>query len=129
MRFAGATYDPTSHYRASEVFRFFREMALTPALLREVSQHQVGLLVREFDALGLDPALIDRDRSVALERIGGFLALRTPHAGALNKALKARGVFTDYRNDILRLGPAPYVSDRQLRDGIAALGEAVRALD
>ena len=125
-RFAGATYDPTSHYRASEVFRFFREMGLTPALLREVSQHQVGLLIEDFDALDLDPAIIDRDRTIPLERIGGFLALRSPHAGALSRALKQRGVFTDYRNDILRLGPAPYLSDRQLRDGIAALGDAAR---
>ena len=127
-RFAGATYDPTSHYRASEVFRFFREMGLTPALLREVSQHQVGLLAHQFDALDLDPAVIARDRSTPLERIGGFLPLRSPHAGALNRDLKRRGVFTDYRIDILRLGPAPYLSNRQLRDGIAALGDAVRAL-
>ena len=127
-KFAGATYDPTSNYRASEVFRFFREMALEPALLREVSQHQVGLLIREFDALDLDPSLVSRDRATALAGLGGFLALRTPHAGALNKALKERGVYTDYRKDILRLGPAPYLSDRQLRDGIAALGDAVRAL-
>ena len=41
-RFAGATYDPTSHYRAAAVFDFFRERGLTPELLREVSQHQIG---------------------------------------------------------------------------------------
>ena len=29
-RFAGATYDPTSHYRAAAVFDFFREHGLTP---------------------------------------------------------------------------------------------------
>ena len=127
-QFAGATYDPTAHYRAAEVFAFFREMALTPALLREVSQHQVGLLMRDFDALDLDPESIARDRDTELEGIGGFLALRTPHAGALNKALKERGVYTDYRKDILRVGPAPYLSDRQLRDGVAALGDAVRNL-
>jgi kynureninase len=127
-RFAGATYDPTSHYRASEVFRFFREMSLTPRLLREVSQHQVGLLIREFDALDLDASLIARDRNTSLERIGGFLALRSAHAGSLKSALKERGVYTDSRGDILRLGPAPYLSDRQIRDGVAALGEAVQAL-
>ena len=55
-RFAGATYDPTSHYRAAAVFDFFREQGLTPALLREVSQHQIGLLAAAFDALDLDPA-------------------------------------------------------------------------
>lgn len=127
-RFAGATYDPTSSYRAAEVFTFFREMALTPALLRAVSQHQVGLLIREFDALDLDPARVTRDRATPLARLGGFLSLRTPHAGALSKALKARDVYTDYRKDILRLGPAPYLSDRQLRDGIAALADAARTL-
>ena len=127
-RFAGATYDPTSNYRAAEVFTFFREMALAPALLREVSQHQVGLLLHAFDALDLDPGVVARDRDTPLEGVAGFLALRTPHAGALNKALKERGVYTDYRKDILRLGPAPYLSDRQLRDGVAALGDAARSL-
>ena len=29
-RFAGATYDPTSHYRAASVFAFHTEMGLTP---------------------------------------------------------------------------------------------------
>lgn len=127
-RFGGATYDPTSHYRASEVFDFFAEMGLTPSLLRDVSQHQVGLLAREFDALDLDPVAIDRDRSVPLERIAGFLALRSPLAGDLCRALRERGVSTDHRGDVLRLGPAPYLSDRQLRDAIAALGEASRTL-
>lgn len=127
-RFAGATYDPTSHYRASEVFRFFEEMSLSPALLREVSQHQVGILIDGFDGLDLDPAAISRDRSAALDGIAGFLALRAPRAAELKVRLRKDGVFSDYRGDILRLGPAPYLSDRQLRDGIAALDAAVRGL-
>jgi kynureninase len=32
-------------------------------------------------------------------------------------------VTTDHRDDVLRLGPAPYLSDAQLRDAIVALGE------
>src|SRR6185369_15756522 len=55
-RFAGATYDPTSHYRAARVFDFFDREGLSPALLREVSQHQVGLLARLFDDLDADTA-------------------------------------------------------------------------
>ena len=125
VRFAGATYDPTSHYRAVDVFTFFEERGLTPELLREVSQHQVGLLAERFDALDADPAIISRDRSVSLAELGGFLALRSPHAGRLQQALRARDVMTDFRGDVLRLGPAPYLSDRQLLDGIAALGEAL----
>jgi kynureninase len=127
-RFAGATYDPTAHYRGAEVFAFFAEQGLTPELLREVSQHQIDLLRRSFDALDLDPALVDRDRVVPLESLGGFLALTSPRAGDLHRALKERGVFTDFRGDVLRLGPAPYLSDSQLERGIELLGEAARAL-
>jgi len=125
-RFAGATYDPTSHYRAAAVFAFFEAQNLTPKRLRELSQHQVGLLAAEFDRLDADPKVITRDRSVPVSGLGGFLALRTPHAPMLCTRLKARGVWTDYRGDVLRLGPAPYVSDGQLSQGIAALGAAAR---
>ena len=126
-RWAGATYDPTSHYRAARVFDFFDDLGLTPALLREASRHQVGLLAREFDALDLDPAAIARDRSVPLESIGGFLALRSPRAGEFSARLRARGVFSDFRGDLLRLGPAPYLAEDQLRAAMGALGEVVRA--
>jgi len=125
-RFAGATYDPASHYRAAAVFKFFEEQELTPEKLRELSQHQVGLLAKEFDALDLDPAVIARDRSVPLAGIGGFLALRTPYAARLHADLKERGVMTDCRGDVLRLGPAPYLVDRQLSAAAAALRDARR---
>lgn len=125
-RFAGATYDPTSHYRAAAVFDFFEQQGLTPRLLREVSQHQVGLLAHEFDRLDLDRTVIKRDRrSVPLEATGGFLALYAPRARQISQALRQRGVWTDYRGDTLRLGPAPYLSDVQLRDAIARLQETV----
>lgn len=125
-RFAGATYDPTSNYRAAAVFAFFREHGLTAELLREVSQHQIGLLAAGFDALDLDPTLVSRDRDARLSEIGGFLALRSPIATTLTQRLHARGVSTDARGQVLRLGPAPYLSDRQLRDVIGLLGEVVR---
>lgn len=125
--FAGATYDPTSHYRAAAVLGFFETHALSPALLREVSLHQVGRLASAFDALDLDPAVIDRDRAVAPELVGGFLALRTPHAGAVAAALRERGILTDHRGDVLRLGPAPYLSDAQLDAAVAGLGDCVRS--
>ncbi len=125
-RFAGATYDPTSHYRAAAVFDFFEKRGLTPALLREVSQHQVGLLIDRFDALDLDPTVLARDRSVAMSDIAGFLVLRSPRAGEICKALHARGVFTDYRADVLRMGPAPYLSDSQIEEAVNRLGEVCR---
>jgi selenocysteine lyase/cysteine desulfurase len=125
-RFAGATYDPTSHYRGATVFEFFLEQALTPSLLREVSQHQIGVLASAFDALDLDPSVVRRERDAPLSEIGGFLALRAPKATALAGALKAGGVMTDARGDVLRFGPAPYLSDRQLRDAMGMLKEVAR---
>jgi hypothetical protein len=37
-------------------------------------------------------------------------------------------VFIDARGDILRIGPAPYLDDRQLDEGVAALAEILRDL-
>ena len=125
-RFAGATYDPTSHYRAAAVFEFFRDQGLTPALLREVSQHQIGVLASAFDSLDLDPAAVTRDRTIPLGEIGGFLALRSPLAASLARELHARDVMIDTRGEVLRFGPAPYLSDAQLRDAMELLGEVVR---
>ncbi len=127
-RFDGATYDPTSHYRAAEVFDFFVELNLTPALLREVSQHQIELLARSFDVLDADPQIITRDRSVDLDAIGGFLALLSENAEEISRLLRERGVATDYRGEVLRLGPAPYLSDRQLSDAMEVLREVLQTV-
>ena len=123
-RFAGATYDPTSQYRASAVFAFHVERGLTPARLREVSRHQVGLLKDAVEALDLDPR-VARIEPMAEDRRAGFLAIRSPRAGELVRVLRGRGVLADFRGDVLRLGPAPYLQDRQLHDAVAALGDAV----
>ena len=127
-RFAGATYDPTSHYRAARVFDFFEEQGLTPKVLRQVSQHQVGLLADLFDGLDADPRVITRDHALTPSEQGGFLALQSPRAAELYRGLRAQGVFTDYRADVLRLGPAPYLSDAQLRDAMHALGSVIRGI-
>ncbi|HTX45576.1 MAG TPA: hypothetical protein VMD48_04820, partial [Solirubrobacteraceae bacterium] len=49
-RFAGSTYDPTSHYRATHVIRFFAEQGLTAELLRGSYQHQLHVLAETFDS-------------------------------------------------------------------------------
>jgi kynureninase len=125
-RWAGATYDPTSHYRAARVFRFFEEHALTPALLREVSQHQVGLLASCFDASDIDPRSIRRETAVDLQNVAGFLALESPHAAAIVRRLRQEGMFADARGTVLRLGPAPYLSDDQLEQAISLVGRTAR---
>ncbi|HVB38291.1 MAG TPA: hypothetical protein VND92_07120, partial [Vicinamibacterales bacterium] len=126
-RFAGATYDPTAHYRAAAVFAFHAERGLTPGLLRTASRHQVGLLHARFDALGVDAAVAHVE-PVPADLRAGFLAIRSPHAGELCRRLRARDVLADFRGDVLRLGPAPYLTDEQLGDAVARLGEAVGGL-
>lgn len=125
-RFAGSTYDPTSHYRAAAVADFFAEQGLTDHALRAISLHQTTLLAAEFDALDLPPDVITRDRDLPRTSYGGFLALRSPHAADLQSALRERGVLTDNRGEHLRFGPAPYLGDDQLRASIAVLGEVSR---
>ncbi|MEM9290886.1 MAG: aminotransferase class V-fold PLP-dependent enzyme [Acidobacteriota bacterium] len=126
--FAGSTYDPTSHYRGAAARSFFRQQGLSPQQLRAISRHQISHLAKSFDELQLPPSLVDRPRSAPLDAYGAFLALRTQHAEALHRGLRQRGVLTDYRDDRLRFGPAPYLCNRQLEDAIAALGEAAREL-
>jgi kynureninase len=102
MRFAGATYDPTSHYRAARVFDFFAEHGLTPETLRENYVRQTTLLAEALGARG------------RREEFGGFLALEVPEAEDVSRRLADAGVLTDSRGGWLRLGPAPYVTDDQL---------------
>ena len=124
--FAGATYDPTSHYRAAAVFAFHREQGLTPVRLRAINRRQVALLKAGVERLDVNPA-IAAIAPMPDDRRGGFLALRMPGAARVAQALRERGVFTDARGDVLRLGPAPYLRDDQLAAAIDALGEPLNA--
>ncbi len=125
QRFAGATYDPTSHYRAAKVFEFFASNGLDPLLLREINQYQTALLLARFDALDLPPDFICRDHTISQPQRGGFIALHSPHAAALTQALHARQFYCDSRGDTLRLGPAPYLNDQQLLNAMELFAEVV----
>jgi kynureninase len=127
-RFAGATYDPTSHYRAARVLRFFARRGLTPNVLEASYRHQVALLAAAVDALDVPDDVLARDRDTPLEAFAGFLPLESPRAGDLQRALAAAGVASDSRGRRLRLGPAPYLSDDQLRDAVARLGSVAHEL-
>jgi len=109
-RFAGATYDFTSHYRAARVFKFFEEQKLTPAKLRELNQHQIEIL----------------SGSTRNDAIGGFLAIPVTRTGKIQQVLRKKNVWTDYRGDTLRLGPAPYVSDAQLQEAAKKVNDVIR---
>jgi kynureninase len=124
--FIGATYDPTSHYRAAAVFAFHASQGLTAERLRDISVRQVSLLESSFAALDLDPRR-GRAEPLTPEQRGGFLAIEVGDAPAVARELRRRGVFMDARGTTLRAGPAPYLSDAQLRGAVAALGEVLRA--
>jgi kynureninase len=111
-RFAGATYDFTSHYRGAAVFRFFEAQQRTPEKLRELNQHQIQIL-----ANGVIPHLHD---------IGGFLAIEIENPALVQQTLLTRDIWTDYRGNVLRLGPAPYVSDDQMNEAVAVLRDELQ---
>jgi kynureninase len=116
MRFAGATYDPTSHYRAARVFDFFAEHGLAPDALRENYLRQTTLLAA---ALGIEDRRDD---------FGGFLAVEVPNAEDVSRRL-APDVLTDSRGRWLRLGPAPYLTDEQLITAAQRLAETIGESD
>ncbi len=122
--FAGATYDPTSNYRAAAVFDFHAAQQLTADRLRAISVHQVNLLENAIAALDLDPSNAQIVK-IPSNRRAGFLAVRSPHASGLVQALRQYAVSADSRGDILRLGPAPYLSDEQLQEAAAKLSRVV----
>lgn len=128
MRFASGTFDPASAFRAAAVAEFFRAQGLTPDVLRGQYRAQVGLLREEFRAADLDPERIRLLHERPLEQTGGFLALRAPRAREIRAELLRRGVWTDARGEVLRMGPAPYTTAGQIREAVDRLAGVVRGL-
>ncbi|HET6528125.1 MAG TPA: aminotransferase class V-fold PLP-dependent enzyme [Balneolaceae bacterium] len=128
QRFASGTYDPASQFRAAKVVQFFEEQGLTPSVLREQYLSQVKLLKKLFLEQDFDPEIVKLRHNRPLEQNGGFLALRSPFARSLRAKLLEKDVFTDARADILRIGPAPYITTEQIEQAIEKLAEAVHQL-
>ncbi len=115
-RFAGSTYDPTSHYRAVAVIELFDALALTVPRLRALSLEQTARILD-----GLEGWDVRTPRPDALR--GGFVSIRVEDASAVVAQLRQRGVFADARGDLLRLGPAPYVTGPQIEKALAIFRE------
>lgn len=118
-RFAGSTYDPASHYRARAVIRFFESNELSVERLRALSLRQTERILA-----GLEPGYRVRTPRDP-ERRGGFVSVEVEGAASVVGALRARGIFTDARGSVLRLGPAPYVTDEEIDAALAAIVEMV----
>lgn len=118
--FAGSTYEPASHYRAVEVIRFFEEQGLTLEALRALSLRQTRQLL---DGLSEYEVLTPQEDAAR----GAFVSVRTPHAARCVEDLRERNIFVDARGDILRLGPAPYVSFAELDRALGEIRTLLRA--
>lgn len=124
-RFAGATFDPSCFYRAEAVLAHFDRFGLTPERLRAISLRQTDRILSRLDERGLgDRVASSRDPA----RRGGFVSVRAAGADRVVHELRKEGVFTDSRGDLLRLGPAPYLTDDEIDRGVdlaaAALARA-----
>ncbi|QFU21937.1 kynureninase [Shewanella eurypsychrophilus] len=111
--FAGSTYDPSSHYRAAEVFDFFEAQNLTDIKLRKISQQQISLLWQGIESMGVSHECLGLP-SHAIADNAGFLSLTTANASTWVKELGQLGILCDSRGNQLRFGPAPYVTKAQL---------------
>jgi len=117
-RFTGATFDPSALYRAEAVLAHWDRFGLSPERLRAISLRQTARIIAHLDERGRGDAVVSaRDPA----RRGGFVAVRDPAAGAIVARLRMRKVFVDARGDLLRLGPAPYLTDDEIDRGTRAL--------
>jgi selenocysteine lyase/cysteine desulfurase len=117
--FAGSTYDPTSHYRARAVARFFDAHGLTNDALRALSLAQTRRLLAGLDGFDVRTPRADAER-------GGFVTVRLPDAAGTVERLRARGVFVDARGELLRLGPAPYLTGGEIDEALAIFRQVAR---
>ena len=120
-RFSGATYDPASHYRAAAVFAFHVEQGLTrSACARSAAGRSTVCNGRSNRWTLIQPShTSSRCPPIGVE---DFSRSGAPARRPLSRALRDRGVLTDVRGDLLRLGPAPYLTDAQLRDAVNVIG-------
>ncbi len=125
-RFYGATFDGTSAFRGAAVTSFFNREGLTPKLLQKLYSEHVAYMKFAFLNLDLDPKMIRLAHNYDLRYNAGFLALRSPIAIQLFEALKADGVLTDCRGEILRFGSAPYMTSRQIDQAFEILAKIVK---
>lgn len=129
QRFASGTYDPASQFRAARVVDFFKEQDLTPSVLQRQYSEQVSLLKELFLKQDLNPSIVKLRHNRPAEKNGGFLALQSPFARTIRAKFLEQEVYTDARGDILRIGPAPYITTLQIEQVIKRLKEIVEKLE
>ena len=125
MRFFGATFDPTPLYRALAVLRWMDSLSLDPARLRAASLRKTQHILELYDELDLGARGLDLGSPRETTRRGPFVAFRSHRALELQKSLRARGIHTDARGPLLRLGPAPYTTAAEINRAMTELSQLV----
>ena len=128
MRFAGATYDPTSCFRAAKVVEFFEQQSLDAQRLEAQYRAQMAYMMQVFLDLDFAPEVMCLLDERSSEARGAFLSLRSPYAVQIQLQLHKAGVHTDVRGDVLRFGVAPYTQRHQIQEAFHRLGTIVSAL-
>ena len=128
QRFGSATFDGVSQFRAAKVARFFEKQGLTPDRLRQQYRSQVQYLMERFGESRLESYGVRLRHRHPAERRGGFLALKTANARKIKERLMEEDIFTDARGDTLRLGPAPYITTKQMDQLMERLEEVAQSV-
>ena len=118
-----ATIAGRRYFASSQTKDSIRRCFATSASIRSACSQT------RFDALGVDPAVIDRDRSAPLSEIAGFLALNCPAAATfVRRAQGARRLRRcARRRAALRSRTVSVRSPAARRDGIVGRGGAASA--
>ncbi len=126
MRFFGSTFDPSALYRGVYVMRFLDEMGMSAPALREVSLAATRLMIDAYDrhSLAGTGLLLATPREPSLR--GNFITFRRDDAKRVCARLAERGVRTDVRGPLLRVGPAPYLTSAEILRGMEILAEVAR---
>ena len=106
---------------------------------RPGSPGNLGTLIRSCDAFGVAGVIVTGhgvdlyEPATIRASVGSFfsvpcIALESHRAADIQRELARRNISADVRGHFLRLGPAPYLSDEQLYQAVAGLGEAVKDL-
>jgi kynureninase len=114
-RFAGATFDPSCFYRAEAALAHWERFGLSLEELRAISLRQTGRVIARLDERGLGDRVVSPREEA---RRGGFVAVRAHEADVAVRELRKQGVFVDARGELLRIGPAPYLTDDEIDRGV-----------
>jgi len=124
MRFGGATFETSALYRARAVLAHWESFGLGVEELAASYRRQTRRIIEHVDRAGDIELVSSRDD----ERRGAFVTLRVARAGDAVKRLRERGVWVDARGELLRVGPAPYLTDDEIDRGMAAVIDVAHEL-